>query len=136
MSDNKQIVADIDHSLYDFKDIENEKDFYRMEEGLTEETVLKVSEEKNDPEWMRDFRLECLKLYNEIKMPNWGPSIEGLDMDKISSYVRHKSDMKGKWEDVPEDIKNTFEKLGIPRLRENLLQALEPSTTQSLFITT
>ena len=121
MSDNKQIVADIDRSLYDFKDVESEKDFYRMAEGLTKETVLKVSEEKNDPEWMRDFRLKCLELYEQIKMPNWGPSIEGLDMDRISSYVRHKSDMKGKWEDVPEDIKNTFEKLGIPQAeRESL----------------
>jgi Fe-S cluster assembly protein SufB len=118
---NKQVVADIDRSLYDFKDVENEKDFYRMAEGLTEETVLKVSEEKNDPEWMRDFRLKCLKLYNDIDVPDWGPSIEGLDMDKISSYVRHKSDMKGKWEDVPEDIKNTFERLGIPQAeRESL----------------
>ena len=121
MADNKQVVADIDRSLYDFKDIENEKDFYRMEEGLTKETVLKVSEEKNDPEWMRDFRLQCLEHYENIKMPNWGPSIEGLDMDRISSYVRHKSDMKEKWEDVPEEIKNTFEKLGIPQAeRESL----------------
>ena len=121
MADNKQVVADIDRSLYDFKDIENEKDFYRMEEGITKETVLKVSEEKNDPEWMRDFRLQCLEHYENIKMPNWGPSIEGLDMDRISSYVRHKSDMKEKWEDVPEEIKNTFEKLGIPQAeRESL----------------
>ena len=121
MSDNKQLVSDIDHSLYDFKDIENEQDFYRMKEGLDKETVLRVSEEKNDPEWMRDFRLQCLDLYEKIKMPNWGPSIDGLDMDRISSYVRHKSDMKGKWEDVPEDIKNTFEKLGIPQAeRESL----------------
>lgn len=121
MSDNKQVVADIDHSMYDFKDVENDKDFYRLQEGLTEETVLRVSEEKNDPEWMRDFRLKCLKLYNDIKIPDWGPSIEGLDMDKISSYVRHKSDMKGSWEEVPEDIKNTFERLGIPQAeRESL----------------
>ncbi len=121
MSDNKQVVADIDHSLYDFKDIENENDFYRMKEGLNKETVLQVSEEKNDPEWMREFRLKCLDLYNQIQMPNWGPDIDGLDMDKISSYVRHKSDMKASWEDVPEDIKNTFEKLGIPQAeRESL----------------
>ena len=119
--DNKQMVADIDHSLYDFKDIENEQDFYRMQEGLTEETVLKVSEEKDDPEWMREFRLKCLGIYKELQVPDWGPSIEGLDMDKISSYVRHKSDMKGSWEEVPEDIKNTFEKLGIPQAeRESL----------------
>ncbi|MBR4358175.1 MAG: Fe-S cluster assembly protein SufB [Butyrivibrio sp.] len=121
MSDNKQKVVEIDRSAYEFKDIETEKDFYRMQEGLDEETVLKVSAEKNDPEWMRDFRLKCLKLYNEMEMPKWGPSIEGLDMDKITSYVRHKSDMKNNWEDVPEDIKNTFERLGIPQAeRESL----------------
>ncbi len=121
MSENKQKVVEIDRSAYEFKDIETEKDFYRMEEGLDEETVLKVSSEKNDPEWMRDFRLKCLKLYNEMEMPKWGPSIEGLDMDRITSYVRHKSDMKNNWEDVPEDIKNTFERLGIPQAeRESL----------------
>ena len=121
MSDNKQKVVEIDRSAYEFKDIETEKDFYRMEEGLDEETVLKVSAEKNDPEWMRDFRLKCLKIYNDMEMPKWGPSIEGLDMDRITSYVRHKSEMKNNWEDVPEDIKNTFERLGIPQAeRESL----------------
>ena len=121
MSDNKQKVVEIDRSAYEFKDIETEKDFYRMEEGLDEETVLKVSAEKNDPEWMRDFRLKCLKIYNEMEMPKWGPGIEGLDMDRITSYVRHKSEMKNNWEDVPEDIKNTFERLGIPQAeRESL----------------
>ena len=121
MSDNKQKVVEIDRSAYEFKDIETEKDFYRMEEGLDEETVLKVSAEKNDPDWMRDFGLKCLKIYNEMEMPKWGPSIEGLDMDRITSYVRHKSEMKNSWEDVPEDIKNTFERLGIPQAeRESL----------------
>ena len=121
MSDNKQKVVEIDRSAYEFKDIETEKDFYRMEEGLDEETVLKVSAEKHDPEWMRDFRLKCLKIYNEMEMPKWGPGIEGLDMDRITSYVRHKSEMKNNWEDVPEDIKNTFERLGIPQAeRESL----------------
>ena len=121
MSDNKQKVVEIDRSAYEFKDIETEKDFYRMEEGLDEETVLKVSAEKHDPEWMRDFRLKCLKIYNEMEMPKWGPGIEVLDMDRITSYVRHKSEMKNNWEDVPEDIKNTFERLGIPQAeRESL----------------
>ena len=121
MSDNKQIVVDIDRSAYDFKDEETSKDFYRMEEGLTAETVINISKEKNDPEWMRDFRLKCLDLYNKIDLPDWGPGIEGLDMDRITSYVRHKSEMKNSWEEVPEDIKNTFERLGIPQAeRESL----------------
>ncbi len=114
MSDENKTVVDIDRSVYDIKDVENEQDFYRMEDGFTEDIVKKISEEKHDPEWMKKFRLDSLKLYNEMEMPDWGPDTSDLDMNLISSYVRSKSDMKGKWEDVPEDIKNTFERLGIP----------------------
>ncbi len=114
MSENNKAVVDIDRSVYDIKDVENEQDFYRMEDGFTEDIVRKISEEKHDPEWMRKFRLDSLKLYNQLEMPDWGPDTDELDMNLISSYVRSKSDMKGRWEDVPEDIKNTFERLGIP----------------------
>jgi len=121
MSENNKAVVDIDRSVYDIKDVENEQDFYRMEDGFTEEIVRKISEEKHDPEWKKQFRLDSLKLYNELEMPDWGPDTDELDMNLISSYVRSKSDMKGKWEDVPEDIKNTFERLGIPEAeRESL----------------
>ncbi|WP_026524541.1 Fe-S cluster assembly protein SufB [Butyrivibrio sp. MB2005] len=121
MAENNKTVVDIDRSVYDIKDVENEQDFYRMEDGFTEDIVKKISEEKHDPEWMRQFRLDSLKIYNELEMPDWGPETDGLDMNLISSYVRSKSDMKGKWEDVPEDIKNTFERLGIPEAeRESL----------------
>jgi len=121
MSENEKAVVDIDRSVYDIKDVENEQDFYRMEDGFTEDIVMKISEEKHDPEWMIKFRLDCLKLYNSLDMPPWGPDTDELDMNLISSYVRSKSDMKGKWEDVPEDIKNTFERLGIPEAeRESL----------------
>ena len=121
MSENNKAVVDIDRSVYDIKDVENEQDFYRMEDGFTEDIVRKISEEKHDPEWMREFRLKSLKIYNELEMPDWGPNTDDLDMNLISSYVRSKSDMKGKWEDVPEDIKNTFERLGIPEAeRESL----------------
>ncbi len=116
----EQQFKEIDRSLYDFKDDESEG-FYRMQEGLTADIVERISEEKHDPEWMREFRLKCLDLYNELEVPNWGPSIEGLDMDRISSYVRSRSDMKGDWSEVPDEIKNTFEKLGIPQAeRESL----------------
>jgi Fe-S cluster assembly protein SufB len=92
-----------------------------MEDGFTEDIVRKISEEKHDPEWMREFRLKSLEIYNKLEMPDWGPDTDDLDMNLISSYVRSKSDMKGKWEDVPEDIKNTFERLGIPEAeRESL----------------
>lgn len=115
----KNEVTEVSRSLYDFKD--DEADFYRIQEGLTEETVLRISEEKNDPEWMRDFRLKSLALYNQLQVPDWGPSIEGLNMSNIATYVRANTNMKGDWKDVPDDIKNTFEKLGIPQAeRESL----------------
>ncbi len=116
---NEQDVRDIDRSLYDFKD--DESDFYRIREGLTRETVLQISEEKHDPAWMRDFRLRSLEIYEALSVPQWGPSIEGLNMENIATYVRANTDMKGSWDEVPEDIKNTFEKLGIPQAeRESL----------------
>ena len=109
----KSHVNDIDRSIYDIRDVE--KDAFRLEEGLTEDIVRKISEEKNDPQWMTKFRLNALKVYNEMPVPDWGPSIEGLDMDHIATYVRPNTKMQGDWKDVPEDIKETFERLGIPQ---------------------
>lgn len=120
MADSKINITEVDRSLYDFRDDES-KDFYRMKEGLTRDIVEQISDEKNDPQWMREFRLKCLDQYNKMEVPNWGPSIEGLDMDRISSYVRSKSDMKRDWKDVPDEIKSAFDKLGIPQAeRESL----------------
>ena len=77
--------------------------------------------EKHDPEWMRRFRLESLQIYHETPMTDWGPSIEGLNMDEIVTYVRSNTPMKGKWTEVPDDIKNTFEALGIPEAERKSL---------------
>ena len=115
----KSQVADIDRSIYDITDVEN--DDYRMEEGLTPEIIDKLSKEKNDPVWMQQFRLQSLQIYNETPLPNWGPSIEGLDMAHIATYVRPKTNMKNDWKDVPEDIKETFERLGIPEAERKSL---------------
>ena len=116
----KTVVEDIDRSLYDFR--YEEKDAYKVDEGLTPEIVRQISEEKNDPEWMRDFRLASLEKYNSIPIPDWGPSIDGLNMNNIVTYVRPNTErMHAKWDEVPDDIKNTFERLGIPQAeRESL----------------
>ena len=116
-----ELLADVERGLYDFREEENDEDFYKVDEGLTEDIVRRISEEKHDPDWMLDFRLKSLKIYNELKVPNWGPPIDGLDMARIVTYVRSKTDMKASWEELPEDIKNAFEKLGIPQAeRESL----------------
>ena len=115
----KTYVEDIDRNIYDFK--YDDKDAYKLKAGLTPEIVEQLSAEKHDPEWMRQFRLDSLKLYNEIPVPDWGPSIEGLNIDNIVTYVRPNTNMKADWKDVPEDIKNTFERLGIPQAERKSL---------------
>ena len=119
MREEKTQVDDIDRSVYDV--IDEEKDAYRIEEGLTKEIIDKLSKEKNDPEWMHEFRLKSLEAYNEMKIPDWGPSIEGLDIDHIVTYVRPNTNMKNDWEDVPQDIKETFDRLGIPQAERKSL---------------
>ena len=119
MSEEKTFIADTDRSRYDFS--YSDGDSYKVEEGLTPAIVEQISREKNDPEWMREFRLHSLEVFNRSEMPDWGPSIEGLDMDNIVTYVRPKSKMTASWDEVPEYIKDTFERLGIPQAeRESL----------------
>lgn len=115
----KTYVDDIDRSIYDIKDKEN--DAYKVKAGLTPEIVEKISKEKNDPAWMQQFRLQSLQIYNSLQIPNWGPDIEDLDMDNIVTYVRPKSKMSAKWSEVPKDIKDTFERLGIPQAEQKSL---------------
>lgn len=115
----KTFVDDVNRSIYDFR--YEEKDSYRVSGGLTPEIIEQISKEKHDPDWMREFRLKSLKLYNEIAIPDWGPDITDLNMDEIVTYVRANTDMKGKWEEVPKDIKDTFEKLGIPQAEKTSL---------------
>ena len=119
MAEEKTTVEDIDRSLYDFKD--SEEGFYKVNEGLTPEIVEQISKEKNDPEWMRQFRLQSLEVYNSLKVPDWGPDITDLNMDDIVTYVRPNTGMSAKWSEVPDDIKNTFERLGIPEAERKSL---------------
>ena len=121
MAEEKTIVADINNDFYDFRYEEDEENFYRIESGLNPEIVKRISDEKEDPQWMREFRLNSLQIYNQLHVPNWGPSIEGLDIANISTYVRPKAKMSGSWDDVPQDIKDSFEKLGIPEAERKSL---------------
>lgn len=115
----KSVIEDIDRSIYDIRDQEN--DAYRMESGLTPQIIEKLSREKEDPAWMQQFRLQSLQIYQEMPVPNWGPSLEGLDIDHIATYVRPNTNMKSDWKNVPQDIKDTFERLGIPQAERKSL---------------
>ena len=82
--------------------------------GLNREIVEKISKEKKEPKWVLDMRLKAMDLYNELPMPDWGPDISDLDIDKIATYVKPKSKLNTSWEDVPDDLKQVFDALGIP----------------------
>ena len=115
----KTQVADINRSLYDFRYEEDESSF--LESGITSEIIKEISKEKGDPEWMTQLRLHALEIYERLEVPQWGPPIDGLDLDGIVTYIRPKKRMQSDWDDVPDDIKETFEKLGIPQAeRESL----------------
>ncbi|WP_026881906.1 Fe-S cluster assembly protein SufB [Clostridium akagii] len=119
MEKKKTVVEDSDRGIYDIKNKDNFS--YKSQKGLTREIILDISKRKNEPEWMRDLRLKSLEVYNKTELPTWGPSLAELDMDNIVTYVKPKTDMKGDWNQVPDDIKDTFEKLGIPKAeRESL----------------
>ena len=108
----KKNIDEVNRSFYDFK---NKDDYqYKIKKGLTKDIVLEISKMKNDPEWMREIRLKGLEAYEKLELPSWGPDLSELDMDDISTYVRPKGNMSNSWEEVPEDIKDTFERLGIP----------------------
>ncbi len=115
----KTLVEDIQRSLYDIRDEDRSR--FRSEQGLTEEIVRDISRRKKDPAWMTEFRLASLAVYNEIPMPGWGPDLSALDMDGIAAYVQPDAVMTGRWEEVPEEIRDTFDRLGIPEAEKESL---------------
>ncbi|MDO5026521.1 MAG: Fe-S cluster assembly protein SufB [Tissierellia bacterium] len=106
-------VADIDRGIFDKK---NKFEYSKIsDKGLTEDIVRLISSEKDEPDWMLDYRLKGLELFYKLENPTWGPDISEVNIDDITTYIKPKSDMKGDWKDLPDDIKQTFYDLGIPQ---------------------
>jgi Fe-S cluster assembly protein SufB len=97
---------------------------YAAPEGLSEEVVREISRQKNEPEWMLAKRLKGLELFLQTPMPSWGPPLDGLDLDKIVYYVRPDAKETKTWDEVPDDIRKTFEKLGIPEAERTALSGV------------
>ena len=116
---SKTNLEEINRNIYDIKN-KDEYEF-KIKKGLTPEIIEEISKQKNDPDWMKEFRLKALEVYNNLEMPTWGPDLSELNMDEIATYVRPKSKLNSSWDDVPEDIKNTFDKLGIPEAEKTSL---------------
>ena len=125
----KTHIEELDRGIYDVK---NEFRYsYKSDSGLTPEIVKEISKEKNEPQWMTDFRLKSLELYNNIELPPWGPDISDLDIENIVTYVKPNTDMKDNWEEVPEEIKKTFDLLGIPQAERTSLAGVGAKSDRS-----
>ena len=115
----KTYVEDIERTLYDTRNEDHSA--YKSRSGLTEEVVRDISRRKKDPEWMLEFRLKSLEVYHSLALPTWGPDLSELNMDDIVTYVQPDARMTGNWKEVPEDIKDTFDRLGIPEAEKTSL---------------
>src|SRR3954464_7745733 len=105
---------------FGFHDAENY--LYKAPKGINREIVEKISELKSEPQWMLQFRLTALQHFLDRPMPTWGsPMLAGVDFDDIHYFVRASEDASRSWDDVPEDVKKTFDRLGIPEAERKFL---------------
>ncbi len=116
---NFQLLNSDYEKRYGFSDPENY--VKRLEKGLSREIVDSISGIKDEPDWMRQFRLRSLEIFMRKKMPEWGVDLSGINFDEIVYYIKPSERKSTSWEDVPENIKNTFEKLGIPEAERKFL---------------
>ncbi len=106
-------------SKYDFRTPEHY--VFQTKRGLNREIVEQISAMKGEPQWMRDFRIRALEHYEKRPMPTWGADLSALDLDSLYMYTKPTEQEGRSWEDVPEEIKETFEKLGIPEAERKFL---------------
>ncbi|MCI7725474.1 Fe-S cluster assembly protein SufB [Bulleidia sp. HCP3S3_F2] len=123
---NTDVIASQDDYKYGFHD-DNVKTVLETGKGLTEEIVRQISAWKNEPEWMCEFRVKAFHQFEKMEMPNWGPDLSEIDFQDFTYYKKVSNEAERSWEDVPEEVKNTFEKLGIPEAEKKYLAGV---TTQ------
>ncbi|MCH2405003.1 MAG: Fe-S cluster assembly protein SufB [Nitrosopumilus sp.] len=110
----------MDYSKYDFKD-STEMYVHLSKKGLSRDTVIEISKLKDEPQWMLDFRLRSYEIFMKKPMPTWGGDLSAIDFQNIYYYMRATEKVEKNWDDVPENVKNTFEKLGIPEAEKKFL---------------
>ena len=118
--DRAQLTGVKEEYQYGFHD--TEQPFFKVARGLNHDVVDQISDHKHEPDWMRKFRHEALDIFFAKPMPTWGADLSGIDFDEITYYLKPMEGGTGKsWDDVPEDIKRTFDRLGIPEAERKFL---------------
>jgi Fe-S cluster assembly protein SufB len=111
---------DIDYTKYDFKD-STEMYVHLSKKGLSKDTVIEISKMKNEPQWMLDFRLRSYEIFMQKPMPTWGGDLSHIDFQNIYYYAKASEKVAKNWDDVPDNVKKTFDKLGIPEAEKKFL---------------
>ncbi len=111
---------DIDYTKYDFKD-STEMYVHLSKKGLSKDTVIEISKMKNEPQWMLDFRLRSYEIFMNKPMPTWGGDLSTIDFQNIYYYAKASEKVAKNWDDVPDNVKKTFDKLGIPEAEKKFL---------------
>jgi Fe-S cluster assembly protein SufB len=119
MAEDVKILEDIGEYKFGFHDPENY--VFKSQRGLSREVVENISHMKGEPQWMLDFRLKALDHFLKRPIPTWGPDLSGLDLDNIFYYVKPMEGQGKTWDDVPDSIKRTFDRLGIPEAERKFL---------------
>ncbi len=119
MAENKKELLDIDYSRYDFKD--PERFVYKIQRGLSRDVIEEISAIKNEPQWMREFRLASYEEFIKKPMPLWGADLTPINFDEYIYYMKTTDRVGKSWEELPEYIKNTFDRLGIPEAERRFL---------------
>ena len=119
MSNKDDILQSQDQYKYGFSD--EDVSIYKTEKGLSEEIIRQISETKNEPEWMLEFRLKAYQHFLKTPLPTWGVKLDDLDFNDYTYYIKPSDKVSGSWEEVPETIKNTFDRLGIPESEQKFL---------------
>ena len=114
-------TADVDLGEYKWGFHDEENPVIKIERGLNEDVIRQISAHKGEPKWMLDFRLDAYEVFLSKPMPNWGADLSGIDFDNIFYYLKPAESNARSWDDVPDTIKNTFERLGIPEAERKFL---------------
>ncbi len=122
MSEDAKILEEISQYRYGFRDPENY--VFKSRKGLDREVVEQISYMKGEPQWMLEFRLKALAHFQSRAMPAWGPDLSGLDLDNIYYYVKPTEKQEKSWDEVPDTIKRTFDRLGVPEAERKFLAGL------------
>ncbi len=114
------LLLEFDRGIYDERT--KVKEIFRADKGISEQVIRLISEDKKEPEWMLQKRLKAFEIFSKMPVPKWGADLSNLALDEISYYVKASEVENARsWEEVPEEIKRTFEKLGIPEAERKVL---------------